>query len=160
MKEIVGNIWDFHKQGYWVVVTTNGVVKSNGEAVMGKGIALEAKERFPGLARDLGRAIVSGGSKLWIWPEYRLITFPTKGNWRSKARPLLIERSCQELVGWLDATAGFFTKVLKVRLDEERAKIYLPRPGCGNGGLDWKDIKPILEKYLDDRFIVVERSNT
>ena len=30
-----------------------------------------------------------------------------------------------------------------------------PRVGCGNGALDWKDVRPILRRYLDDRFILV-----
>jgi len=33
--------------------------------------------------------------------------------------------------------------------------VVLPRPGCGNGGLDWDDVRPILEAILDDRFTVV-----
>ncbi len=31
----------------------------------------------------------------------------------------------------------------------------LPRVGCGNGSLDWEDVQPILERHLDDRFILV-----
>jgi len=27
--------------------------------------------------------------------------------------------------------------------------IIIPRPGCGNGGLNWKDIKPIVKQILD-----------
>jgi hypothetical protein len=53
MQELVGNIWDHHQDG-WIVVTTNGIIKSNGDAVMGAGIALEAARKFPDLPRQLG----------------------------------------------------------------------------------------------------------
>ncbi len=152
MKEITGDIWDFHEKGCWIVITTNGNVKANGEAVMGKGIALQAKTRFPALPLDLGRRIKgcamsygewSEGNNLKVFHQYRIITFPTKHNWWEKADLVLIEESCRQLQAACHGNQD--TK-------------YLVRPGCGIGGLDWKDVKPILEKYLDDRFIVVERS--
>lgn len=37
MKEAVGNLWDFHEQGKWIVITTNGSVNMAGYAVMGRG---------------------------------------------------------------------------------------------------------------------------
>ena len=36
-------------------------------------------------------------------------------------------------------------------------KVYMARPGCGNGQLKWEDVKPLIAPILDDRFIVVER---
>jgi len=36
-------------------------------------------------------------------------------------------------------------------------KVYLVRPGCGNGRLDWRDVKKVLLARLDDRFVVVEK---
>lgn len=146
MKEITGNIWDFHDKGHWIVITTNGNVKANGEAVMGKGIALQAKQKFPGLPKVLGQSIVFCGNVVTIlgqppFLDYRIVSFPTKRNWWEKADPSLIEKGC---------------KVLSTTWPKDR-NLYMVRPGCSNGQLDWKDVKPILERYLDDRFIVVEK---
>ena len=153
MKEIVGDIWDYHKQGLWIVITTNGTVKTNGEAVMGRGVALQAKQKFRNIADWVGWSLRARGNHCAIYTiqlrvDDRLvasgvITFPVKHDWQGRADIQLIEQSCQELV--------------KLVEQENPEKIYMVRPGCGNGGLDWKDVKPILEKYLDDRFVVVER---
>ncbi len=157
MRELTGNIWDLHDSGHWIVITTNGNVKVNGEAVMGRGIALQAKKKYPALPQDLGKALMFRSNKLWSWPEYRIITFPTKHNWRDRSDLQLIEKSCQELVGWLEAVKDFYADQLRMKIEDGKTHLYMVRPGCSNGGLDWADVKPVLERYLDDRFVVVER---
>ncbi len=151
MKEITGDIWDYHGKGYWIVITTNGTLNTKGEAVMGKGIALQAKQRYPELPSELGKQIkgcslpygeYTQGNNLKVFYLYKITTFPTKHNWWEKADLVLIEESCRQLQSACHGNQD--TK-------------YLVRPGCGVGQLNWKDVKPILEKYLDDRFIVVDR---
>ena len=83
------------------------------------------------------------GNHLTLQPDCHVLTFPVKNNWWEKADLKLIEQSCQELAD----TCDFF-----------KPPFYMVRPGCGNGGLDWKEVKPILEKYLDEKFIVVEKA--
>ena len=146
MKETTGDIWDFHKQGKWIVITTNGTVKNNGEAVMGRGLALQAAKKFPGLALRLGKVIKQTGNYLHHDGSTGLIFFPVKHNWWERADMVLIEESTKEL---LDLFNNHIT--------DYPFPIYLVRPGCGNGKLNWKDVKPILEKYLDDRFVVINR---
>ena len=85
MKEITGNIWDYHEQGHWIIITTNGVVKVNGEAVMGKGIALECKTRYPEVPRELGKSITEIGNCLHHDGSRGLVFFPTKHHWRDKS---------------------------------------------------------------------------
>lgn len=51
MKEVYGDIWEYHKQGYWIVITTNGFVKKNGCAVMGRGVAKQAVTKYPSLPK-------------------------------------------------------------------------------------------------------------
>ena len=143
MKEISGDIWDYHRQGHWIVITTNGTVKNNGECVMGKGIALQAKLKYPNLPFALASRLREHGNVPQCFHFCRLITFPTKYHWRQKSDLSLIEESCEALVEGM--------KLLDLPV------LYMVRPGCSSGGLDWKDVKSILEKYLDDRFIVVER---
>lgn len=143
MKEISGNIWDYHDKGHWIVITTNGTVKANGKAVMGRGVAQQAKRRFPNMSGWLGCMLNSGGNQPYANRLLRIITFPVKDHWKQKAEIPLIEKSCKYFVEGVQSLG--------------LVRIYMVRPGCGNGQLDWKIVKPILEKYLDDRFIVVER---
>ncbi len=142
MKEVTGDIWDFHKKGHWIVITTNGNLNTKGEAVMGRGIALQAKQRYPELPSELGKQVRTSGNYLHYDGKRSLLFFPTKHNWWEKSDLSLIEQSCRELVG---ISSDF------------KPPIYMVKPGCGAGGLDWEDVKPILEKYLDGRFVVVNR---
>ena len=171
MLEAYGDIWDLAdslKAGA-VVITTNGFVKQNSEAVMGRGIALEAATRYPKLAMRLGLAIEETGNKVYAFIHYRaskyqafvegwwpeidriIISFPVKPRvgpngepgWLMKADLKLIETSAQQLKDLIN--------VLPIDV------VVLPRPGCGNGRLKWEQVKPIIEPYLDDRFVVCHK---
>lgn len=144
MKEVKGNIWDFYYQGYWIGITTNGVIKNNGEAVMGKGLAKEAKKLFPDLPSELAEHLKRFGNTMAVFPNYNLICIPTKNDWKNTGDLELIEYSCEQL-----------KELFEVNLTYLPNEFYIPRLGCGNGGLNWEDVKPIMEKYLNDRFIVV-----
>lgn len=139
---MIGNLWD-QVDADCICITTNGTVRRDGALVMGAGCALEAKKKWPELAHEFGRQVTSHGNKIMAAyvPGYKglIIGFPVKYNWWEKADLLLIEESCKQLVEFVspDDTC------------------VLPRPGCGNGKLKWEDVKPILEKYLDDRFTVI-----
>jgi hypothetical protein len=77
-----------------------------------------------------------------------ILSFPVKHNWFEKADMDLIRRSCRELMEVAD----------ELGLLEESA--LLPRPGCGNGKLDWSDVKREIEPILDDRISVVTFSKS
>ena|ERR1035437_6654585 len=143
MLEIKGNLWDYHNP-HPVVITTNGNVKLSG-AVMGKGIAFEAKNRFPGLPKMLAQHLKRSGNIVKFFPEYNLFTFPTKNNWWENSDLELITESCDSLLHICNHPLKTWTK------------IYMVRPGCDNGKLQWKTVKPVLEHYFDDRFIVVNK---
>ena len=143
MKEATGNIWRLPCDA--IVVPTNGNVNRHGEAVMGRGIALQAARRWPLLPKVLADLLRSDGNHVFdVYKPRRLptlLTFPVKHHWHQHAELDLIERSTQELVAKANHLAYH--------------RVALPRVGCGNGGLDWTDVLPILERYLDDRFILV-----
>ena len=144
-----GDLWELAKIPNILCLSTNGFVKKSGECVMGRGIAKEAKDRFPAIAKDLGRAIQLGGNNvedLGPYGNYYIFSFPVKHNWWEKADPKLIVKSMHQLLNLVDTC-----------FSGRRQRIYLPRVGCGNGQLKWEDVKPLLSDVLDDRFIAVSK---
>jgi hypothetical protein len=142
MKEITGNLWDYYGKPLTVVlITTNNYVKGNGHAVMGRGCALEAKKKFPGIARRLGEMLQHSKDGLKIVGE-SLWTFPVKHSWEQPADLELIRKSAAHLG--------------KAARDNPRLTFVLPRPGCGNGRLLWLEVAPILEPLLPDNVWVID----
>jgi hypothetical protein len=140
MLDVKENIWDFPKRVV-ICITTNGIIKKNGELVMGKGIALQAKQRFPKLPLILGQYIKQKGNQLYYISEYNIASFPTKHHWKDKSDIDLIQQSCFQLENFVKT------------YDKYAA---LPRPGCENGGLNWyQNVKPTIEHILSDRVCVV-----
>lgn len=146
MKEERGELFTAGEDADATVVTTNGVVKGNGRAVMGRGTALRAANYFPNLSYKLGKAIKEGGNHVYVFEfddvERAIVTFPVKVHWREPANLDLIARSAAELVVVADSYNW--------------QEVVLPRPGCGNGKLEWEDVKAVIESLLDDRFTVVD----
>ena len=142
MKELTGDLWEVEADAR--VITTNGAVRKDGQAVTGRGVALQAKERWPIVASRLGAHLRVHGNVPSILSVHEgpLISLPVKHHWRERADLSLIRLSLQLLVKLVD--------------DFGLQRVVLPRPGCGNGGLSWPDVKPLLEAQLDDRFTVVE----
>jgi hypothetical protein len=143
MRESTGELWEFYdaEPDAWVAITTNGAVKQDGCLVMGAGCALGAQKRFPQLPRLWGEMVNRAGNHVSPWPSFRLFTFPVKTHWREYATLELIERSAHELMENIDLVGC--------------GKVFLPRPGCGNGGLNWSDVRPVISAVLDDRVVTV-----
>jgi len=149
MKETIGNMWDIPADAY--CITTNNVIKQNGCAVMGAGVALDCKNRFTGCDKDLGIFIGLNGHKVGIFSGVIfngklicLISFPTKYHWRDPSDINLIEKSAKELI-----------KLIEIN---KYNNVLLPRPGCLNGRLNWKDIKKVIEPILDNRVTIISLS--
>ncbi|HEY8531124.1 MAG TPA: hypothetical protein VIL08_02640 [Limnochorda sp.] len=143
MKVAYGDIWQLYDQGMAVVIPTNMCKRQNGEAVMGAGLARQATERFPWLAKQYGELLHCEVPR-FIFPEHRLILIPTKRDWREPSPLSLVE----EGVRWLQKQELLFAAW--------NWEVAVPPLGCGLGGLPFEKVRPILEQ-LSDRFYLVLR---
>jgi len=156
VREISGDMFSpvYIKFADAICVTTNGVVKKNGKAVMGAGNALQARKIFKGLDLDLGRLIKKNGNIVQIirfemihGKKIPIISFPVKHNWWEKADLELIRKSLDQLSA-------------EIKFNQWK-KVILPRPGCMNGKLSWlTEVKPLLELFMDDQIYVIDRSKS
>jgi len=148
IKVIQGNIWDHHAKGHYITITVNCNIKTNGHAVMGAGIALEVKQRFPDLPRKLGE--VKERRAVVVFPEERIITFPTKINWYESSTVELISSSLAQLI-----------IVSNTMIPDLKKPIYCVKFGCSNGRLSWeKDVRPAIEPFINEAdFVFVDRTS-
>lgn len=137
MIEIYGDLWKYPCD--YKIITTNGTVRRDNAAVMGRGCAREASLRFQTLQQELGEALRLHGNHVRVWEKYKLLTFPVKHEWQEQASITLIQRSVRELIDI--ACTGEHTYAL-------------PRPGCGNGGLRYETVRPFLLDLPDNVAII------
>ena len=114
--------------------------------VMGKGVALQFKKRFPDNFKRYSRACkrekVQPGH-MFVFdtgrpdskPKY-IINFPTKRHWRAKSRVDDVE----------DGLADLADQIRKRKI----RSIAMPALGCGHGGLEWEEVRSLIERELGD----------
>lgn len=107
--------------------------------VMGKGLAHAYKEREPRMFAAYKRLCEQGllqPGKLWLWRgrDNWVLNFPTKIHWRNPAK-----------LEWIEAGLQKFVLAYEAQGIHE---VSFPRLGCGNGGLDWEEVRPLMERYL------------
>jgi O-acetyl-ADP-ribose deacetylase (regulator of RNase III) len=124
---------------------TGAVVNTvNCVGVMGKGIALQFKQAYPDNFKEYlaacRRKLVKPGTMLIHRtgrlnnPKY-VVNFPTKRHWKGKSKVADIKAGLNALR----------TEIERLGIES----IAIPALGCGNGGLDWNDVRPLIEEALN-----------
>lgn len=129
------------------IAQTDAIINTvNCVGVMGKGIALEFKRRWPKNFQAYkklcaenklitGKMFVFENSDMFKSDSHRyLINFPTKQHWRSKSKLSYIEEGLND----------FIIQIKKFNIKS----VAIPPLGCGNGGLDWLVVRDLIEKKL------------
>lgn len=135
------------KKGDMFVEPVDAIVNTvNCVGVMGKGVALEFKKRWPANYKfykkacdskelEPGKMLIFDNQELFPsdGPRY-LVNFPTKSHWRSKSKLSYVDDGLDALVE---------------KINEYNIRsIAIPPLGCGNGGLDWKEVKSLITSKL------------
>jgi len=112
--------------------------------VMGKGIALQFKHKWPANFKAYAAACKSGEvrpGRMFVFdagglmkPSY-IINFPTKDHWRGKSTLEFVRAGMADLV----------TQIQRLGI----RSIAVPPLGCGNGGLDWATVRPVIEQAFE-----------
>jgi len=133
----VSNLLDANVEALVNTVNTVGV--------MGKGLALQFKRRFPSNFEVYEQACRQGevqvGRMLVVATAARsgprlIINFPTKKHWKHPSRLEYVRE-------------GLVALVREVKTRGVRS-IAIPPLGCGNGGLAWSDVRPLIDLALTE----------
>lgn len=136
----IGDIFNSNCQT--IVNTVNCV------GVMGKGIALEFKNRYPKMFKEYSEMCEQGElkpGKPYFYQDLlgiSILIFPTKDHWRSPSK-------LSYIVSGLDWFRENYTKY-------NVTSIAFPPLGCGNGGLTWDIVGPVMYSKLKDLPIDIE----
>lgn len=139
-KVLIGDMFASHAQA--LVNTVNCV------GVMGKGVALEFKNRYPEMFKDYLQRCEAHTVKPGVPYLYsdlfglKIVNFPTKDHWRSPSR-------------LADVIRGLDTFVKQYQ-QWGITSVAFPPLGCGNGGLSWRQVGPLMFKSLYNLDIDIE----
>jgi hypothetical protein len=154
---VTGNLWE--DPAPILCFTSNSILNTHGELVMGRGSAAEAKQHCPTLPSQYGRLLQERGlvggvyGVLWRktsrqtphgWGACYLLALQTKRHWRDPSSQPLIAYSLGCLVTLL-ATVPVL----------QHGDVALPFPGIGAGGLDPAQVRPLLA-WLPERCTVYQ----
>lgn len=140
VRPLIGNLFDSTAQTLVNTVNTVGI--------MGKGIALEFKKRYPDMHRDYVRRCDHGQVELgrpYLWTslfDHWVLNFPTKDHWRSRSK-------LSDIVEGLGHLERNYT-------EWGIASLAVPPLGCGEGGLEWRVVGPTLYRHLSRLDVPVE----
>jgi len=116
--------------------------------IMGKGIALQFKERFPEMFKDYMDRCKCNEVKLGkpylfkkLFPPW-ILNFPTKDHWRSVSK--------------LEDIIHGLSYLIRHHKEWGITSLAVPPLGCGYGQLEWKIVGPTLYRYLSQLDIPVE----
>lgn len=107
--------------------------------VMGKGLAEAFKQREPRMFAAYKRICDQHQlepGKLWLWRGSTnwVLNFPTKVHWRNPSKLEWIEAGLEKFVAAYES--------------QGITEISFPKLGCGNGGLEWDEVRSVMERYL------------
>lgn len=131
-KALIGDL--FESRAQTLVNTVNCV------GVMGKGVAQEFKKRYPAMFKDYVSRCEDGRVRIGEPYLYRdttglsILNFPTKRHWRSPSLMADIELGLDYLAQHA-AALGI-------------TSLAMPPLGCGNGGLSWSEVGPLIYRKL------------
>src|SRR5207249_2061854 len=140
VRTLVGNL--FESKAQTLVNTVNTV------GVMGKGVALEFKRRFPDMYEDYVRRCGRHEVQLGRPYLYRrvvppwILNFPTKQHWRSISR-------LSDIIAGLQYLDRHYR-------EWGVTSLAVPPLGCGLGQLEWRVVGPTLYRHLARLDIAVE----
>jgi O-acetyl-ADP-ribose deacetylase (regulator of RNase III) len=109
--------------------------------VMGAGVALAFKQRYPEMFKEYQHACKSGQVRpghMHVWKSLSgdwIVNFPTKRDWREPSRYEDIDAGLDDLRRYLSTVGG--------------VTVALPALGCGHGGLDWARVSGMIRDKLD-----------
>lgn len=136
IEHVSGNLLEAEAEALVNTVNTVGVA--------GKGIALQFRQAFPenyeAYRKACQRGEVEPGMMFvyrtgkWTCPRF-IINFPTKRHWKGKSKLADVEAGLADLI--------------RVVREERIQSIAVPPLGCGNGGLDWEVVRPLIEAAFE-----------
>jgi hypothetical protein len=123
-------------------------VPVNCVGVMGKGLALDFKKKYPDLVWQYNNLCEKNYLRVGF-PEFisfdgsflNIVLFPTKKHWKDLSQLHWIKQGLIELATSPNLDFQHWRK--------QTRNLHIPKLGCGLGGLNWADVRPLIEQFAE-----------